>query len=114
MAIRTIVSLAAALPVLLSAAELTSNRPVTFAKDIAPILQEKCQGCHREGSMAPMSLLTYEQVRPWAKSIAARVSTGTMPPWHSVDARGTFANDRRKTSRSSGSAMASPSLDASA
>jgi hypothetical protein len=81
MAIRTIVSLAAALPVLMSAAELTS-KPVTFAKDIAPILQEKCQGCHREGSMAPMSLLTYEQVRPWAKSIKERVVSRTMPPWH--------------------------------
>jgi hypothetical protein len=73
--------LLATVPVLLSAAELTS-KPVTFAKDIAPILQEKCQGCHREGSMAPMSLLTYEQVRPWAKAIKERVVGRTMPPWH--------------------------------
>jgi hypothetical protein len=67
----------------------------TFTRDVAPILYKNCAGCHRPGEIAPMSLLTYEQVRPWAKSIAARVSTGTMPPWHSVDARGTFSNDRR-------------------
>jgi hypothetical protein len=62
-------------------AELTSN-PATFAKDVAPILQEKCQGCHRQGSMAPMSLVTYEETRPWAKSIRQRVVTRQMPPWH--------------------------------
>jgi hypothetical protein len=57
-------------------------RPVTFAKDIAPILQAKCQECHHEGSMAPMSLVTYEETRPWAKSIRQRVITRQMPPWH--------------------------------
>src|SRR3977135_4517344 len=55
---------------------------VTFAKDVAPILQEKCQECHRAGSMAPMSLLTYEETRPWAKSIKQRVVLRQMPPWH--------------------------------
>ena len=74
--------LAAVFPVLSAAAELASNRPVTFAKDIAPILQEKCQSCHRAGSIAPMSLLTYEQTRPWAKAIKERVVSRTMPPWH--------------------------------
>src|SRR5579864_2046553 len=62
-------------------AELT-NKPVTFTKDIAPILQAKCQDCHRKGSMAPMSLLTYEETRPWAKAIKERVLTRQMPPWH--------------------------------
>src|SRR5437868_13152513 len=57
-------------------------QPVTFAKDIAPILQEKCQECHRKGSMAPMSLVTYDETRPWAKSIRQRVITRQMPPWH--------------------------------
>ena len=57
-------------------------QPATFAKDIAPILQEKCQECHRKGSMAPMSLVTYEETRPWAKSIRQRVITRQMPPWH--------------------------------
>ena len=57
-------------------------KPVTFAKDVAPILQQKCQECHRTGSMAPMSLITYEETRPWAKSIRQRVMTRQMPPWH--------------------------------
>jgi len=56
--------------------------PITFAKDVAPILQEKCQECHHAGSMAPMSLVTYEEARPWAKAIRDRVSTRQMPPWH--------------------------------
>src|SRR5712692_3306198 len=72
---------AAALPGISLAAEL-NGKPATFAKDVAPILQEKCQGCHRVGSMAPMSLVTYEEVRPWAKSIKQRVVTRNMPPWH--------------------------------
>src|SRR5437879_638692 len=55
---------------------------VTFAKDVAPILQEKCQECHHAGSMAPMSLVTYEETRPWAKAIRERVITRQMPPWH--------------------------------
>ena len=56
--------------------------PVTFTKDVAPIFQEKCQDCHRKGTMAPMSLVTYEETRPWAKSIRERVVTRKMPPWH--------------------------------
>jgi hypothetical protein len=59
-----------------------AKKPVTFAKDIAPILQEKCQECHRAGSMAPMSLVTYDETRPWAKSIRQRVVARQMPPWH--------------------------------
>ena len=55
---------------------------VTFAKDVAPILQEKCQECHHTGSMAPMSMVTYEETRPWAKAIRERVITRQMPPWH--------------------------------
>jgi hypothetical protein len=59
-----------------------AGKAATFAKDVAPILQAKCQDCHRPGSMAPMSLLTYQDVRPWAKAIKDRVSTRQMPPWH--------------------------------
>src|SRR5678815_4117882 len=55
---------------------------VTFTKDVAPILQQKCQECHRTGSMAPMSLVTYAETRPWAKAIRERVITRQMPPWH--------------------------------
>ena len=62
-------------------AELTA-KPVTFAQDVAPILQEKCQDCHRKGSSAPMSLITYDETRPWAKDIKQRVLARTMPPWH--------------------------------
>jgi hypothetical protein len=57
-------------------------KTVTFAKDVAPIFQEKCQDCHRKGAMAPMSLVTYEETRPWAKAIKQRVATRNMPPWH--------------------------------
>jgi hypothetical protein len=54
---------------------------VTFAKDIAPILQAHCQECHRAGAMAPMSLVTYEETRPWAAAIKQRVQKREMPPW---------------------------------
>jgi len=55
---------------------------VTFAKDVVPVLQAKCQDCHRAGGMAPMSLVTYEETRPWARAIKQRVETRMMPPWH--------------------------------
>src|SRR5579862_3367390 len=54
----------------------------TFSKDIAPIFQKACQNCHRPGSIAPMSLLTYKDARPWARSIREKVITRIMPPWH--------------------------------
>jgi len=54
----------------------------TFTKDILPILQKSCQECHRPGTIAPMSLLTYEEARPWARSIKEKVVTRYMPPWH--------------------------------
>src|SRR6476620_8286324 len=71
-------------------------RPVTFAKDIAPILQEKCQSCHRPDSIAPMSLLTYEEARPWARAIRNRVASRQMPPWDIDKTVGIqkFENDR--------------------
>ena len=68
---------------------------VTFNKDVAPILYKNCTNCHRPGEIAPMSLLTYADARPWAKSIATHVSNGTMPPWHADPAYGHFLNDRR-------------------
>jgi len=54
----------------------------TFARDIAPIFQQKCEECHRKGSIAPMSLVTYQETRPWAKAIKERVIQRQMPPWH--------------------------------
>src|SRR5436190_3486495 len=63
------------------AAESADNA-VTFARDVAPILQERCQECHHKGSIAPMSLVTYDETRPWAKAIRERVIQRQMPPWH--------------------------------
>ena len=55
---------------------------VTFSRDVAPILRQRCEACHREGQMAPMSLVTYEEVRPWARAIRSKVVAREMPPWH--------------------------------
>jgi mono/diheme cytochrome c family protein len=67
---------------------------VTFNKDVLPILQENCQTCHRPGEVAPMSLLTYKDARPWAKSIKTAVVTRQMPPWFADPAYGHFANNK--------------------
>src|SRR5438094_8360308 len=74
----------------------TANATVTFTKDIAPVFQEKCHACHRAESMAPMSLVSYEEARPWAKAIRERVITRQMPPWHIDKTVGIqkFKNDR--------------------
>ena len=74
-----------------------SDTTPTFSSDVAPILYKNCATCHRPGEIAPMSLLTYEQTRPWAKSIKEKVALGQMPPWHATQSRGTFSNDRRLT-----------------
>jgi hypothetical protein len=71
----------------------------TFHKDVLPILQQNCQGCHRPGEVAPMSLLTYDQARPWARAIKAAVTTRKMPPWFADPEYGHFANERRLSSR---------------
>jgi hypothetical protein len=86
------------LPIPSFGATLTA-KPVTFAKDVAPILQAKCEECHRKGTAAPMSLATYQEVRPWAKAIKERVVTHQMPPWHLDKTVGIqqFANDRSLT-----------------
>src|SRR6266540_5435273 len=62
-------------------ANTAGQAPVTFTKDVAPILQNRCQVCHRPDTFAPMSLLTYEDARPWARSIKAKVVAREMPPW---------------------------------
>ena len=70
--------------VLLMAAGTASAQTgeVTFTLDVAPILQQSCQGCHRTGQMGPMSLMTFEEVRPWARAIRSKVVERVMPPWH--------------------------------
>src|SRR5580765_20577 len=74
----------------------TQNAP-TFSKDVAPILYSKCVTCHRPGEVAPMSLITYRDVRPWARAIRDKVSTRTMPPWFADPGHGAFKNDRSLT-----------------
>ena len=72
-----------------------STAAPTFSKDVAPILYQNCTSCHRAGEIGPMSLVSFSDARPWAKSIATRVTNGTMPPWHADPAHGQFLNDRR-------------------
>ena len=69
----------------------------TFNKDVLPILQDRCQGCHRPREAAPMSFLTYKETRPWAAAIREAVTSRKMPPWHADPAHGTFRNERRLT-----------------
>jgi hypothetical protein len=71
------------------------GNPPTFTRDVAPILYKHCTSCHRPGEAAPMSLLSYEETRPWARAIRDNVVSGTMPPWHADPAHGRFLNDRR-------------------
>jgi hypothetical protein len=73
----------------------SNSAPVTFNKDVVPILQKNCQGCHRPGELAPMSFLSYSETRPWAKAMKQAVVTKKMPPWFAE--KGHFANDRTLT-----------------
>jgi mono/diheme cytochrome c family protein len=74
----------------------TADAP-TYTKDVAPIFFGQCTQCHRPGEIAPMSLLTYNDARPWARAIRNAVLTGAMPPWHADPTYGEFANARRLT-----------------
>src|ERR1700675_3330467 len=74
----------------------TVSKPdVTYNTDVAPILQKHCAACHRPNDIAPMSLLTYEEVLPFARMIRERVVQRKMPPWHADPAFGEFVNDAR-------------------
>jgi hypothetical protein len=84
----------AALTVPMRARAADDAAPVTFNKDVLPILQKNCQSCHRPGEIAPMSFLTYKDTRPWAKAIKVAVASRQMPPWFADPAYGHFANDR--------------------
>ena len=70
-----------------------SATDVTFSKDVLPILQASCQGCHRPGEIAPMSFLNFRDVRPWARSIKEAVITRAMPPWFAEPGHSEFRND---------------------
>jgi len=70
---------------------------VTFTKDVAPIVQQNCQSCHRPGEGTPFSLLTYEDARPWAKLMRQMVQQRQMPPWFEDGHTEKFANNRSLT-----------------
>jgi hypothetical protein len=78
---------------LMMCVEASAAGAVTFSKDVLPILQRNCQTCHRPGNIAPMSLLTYDNARPWAKAMKAAVSSRKMPPWFADPQAGHFSND---------------------
>src|SRR5262245_51301531 len=82
-------------------AEITSpsapNQTATFNKDVLPVLQNNCQNCHRPGGIAPMSFMTYESTRPWAKAIKAAVISKKMPPWFADPHVGEFRNAPKLT-----------------
>ena len=89
-----LVSLVVAATVAVTAAATDQPSSVTFTKDVLPILQKNCQSCHRSGQAAPMSLISYEDARPWAKAIKAAVTQRKMPPWFADPNYGHFTNDR--------------------
>jgi len=84
----------AAMTASLRATGAEESKPVTFYKDVLPILQKNCQTCHRPGEIAPMSFMTYQDTRPWAKGIKQAVVARQMPPWFADPNYGHFANDR--------------------
>lgn len=98
-ALRALPFVLAALPVAVSFADDDASQ-VTYHKDVEPLIQKHCQGCHRPdvttgGTTAPMTFMSYEEVRPWAKSIMKAIDEGAMPPWHAAPAfHGVFANER--------------------
>ena len=83
----------------LPSAAVAADAPVTFTRDVAPILYKSCVECHRPTMFAPMSLVTFEDARPWARAIKQRVTARTMPPWGADPAHGTFKNDPRLAER---------------
>src|SRR4029079_11464610 len=80
-----------------AAQDPTATAVPTYTKDVAPILFKNCTTCHRPGEIAPMSLLTYDDVRPHAHDIKDEIGLGHMPPWHADAPAGTFENERRLT-----------------
>jgi hypothetical protein len=86
---RTAITIAA----FIGLATTASAETPTFAKDVAPILYKNCVECHRQNAMAPMSLMTYDDARPWARAIKQKVVAREMPPWGADPTVGKYAND---------------------
>ena len=80
---------------LFPAAVFAQTSGPSFGKDIAPILYARCAMCHRPGEVAPMSLMSYNEVRPWARAIKAKIVSRQMPPWYAEGEPGKWRNDRR-------------------
>lgn len=92
----------AAMTCILGASALAAElgpAPVTFYRDVLPILQRKCQTCHQPGQIAPVSFLSYENTRPWAGAIKILTATGQMPPWSAYPRRGHMLTFRALTPR---------------
>jgi thiol-disulfide isomerase/thioredoxin len=73
----------------------TGGSSVTYCKEIAPLIQKHCQGCHRPGEIGPFPLMTFADAAAWSEAIREAATDGRMPPWHADPAHGKFANDRR-------------------
>ena len=81
-----------------SAPSLARQTP-TFTRDVAPILYKNCSQCHRPNEVAPMPLMTYDEVRPWARSIKSKVLKKEMPPWGIGRSTLEFSNDRQMSEK---------------
>jgi hypothetical protein len=81
----------------IQAAPQSTDAAPTFTRDVAPILYANCVTCHRAGEIAPMSLISYQEVRPWARAMTKQIADGAMPPWHADAPTGTFSNERKLT-----------------
>jgi hypothetical protein len=81
------------------AGQRATSNDVTFSRDVAPILHARCAYCHRPGEVAPFSLISYRDARPWARAIRQQVVERTMPPWNADPHYGEFLYDRRLTDR---------------
>jgi hypothetical protein len=97
--IRVIVVLLAAAAILTAVNPPATQPPPTFYKDVLPILQQRCQSCHRPGEIAPFPLMTYAQTKNWAAAIKVDVESRKMPPWFADPCCGHFANDSSLTQK---------------
>src|SRR5438046_1077951 len=94
---RRLAGIAVAVVALIPSGVFAAPPAPTFTKGVAPVLYHSCVGWHRTGEVAPMSLVSYDEVRPWAKSIRAKVASREMPPWGADPRYGTFKDDRSLT-----------------
>ena len=84
---------AAILALVVAVPAIAEEATPTFTKDVAPIFYENCVACHRNGEFAPMSLMTYDDARPWARAIKQRVEAREMPPWYAEPGHQEYVND---------------------